>query len=228
MRDKKWEKLASEVYCFADELKQALDAIDYEVEGRVWERDEVESNWADVIELVGLNLDAVIREASDIQSFPTAAKRLFQMELGIDPDDSQSPWPKPEPNWRVSGQDGGRDGWLTVEVYAESEEEAIDLALGYMSDPYSGALIEGDETSAQTKADGPFTSVVDEHDGQLDLRATITMPNGFMVEVAIEDVMGSPDVALYAGPGEGDPEKPIPGELVGRWDVARLNERSEA
>jgi len=67
----------------------------------------------------------------------------------------------------------------------------------------------------------PFETIIDEHDGRVDLRATITMPNGFMVEVAIENVDGTPDVALYAGMPD-DPNGPIPGELIGRWDVARL------
>jgi hypothetical protein len=69
----------------------------------------------------------------------------------------------------------------------------------------------------------PFETIIDEHDGRLDLRATITMPNGFMVEVAIENVDGTPDVALYAGMPD-DPNSLIPGDLIGRWDVARLLE----
>jgi len=91
-----------------------------------------------------------------------------------------------------------------------------------MSDIYNLDPIEPKDESTRV-VEAPFETIIDEHDGQLDLRATITMPNGFMVEIAIENVMGTPDVALYAGTPE-DPDSLIPGELVGRWDVARLNE----
>lgn len=71
----------------------------------------------------------------------------------------------------------------------------------------------------------PFKTIIDKHDGRVDLRATITLPDGFMVEIAIEDSTGTPDVALYMGVPS-DPDAAIPEDLVGRWDVARLKEQS--
>jgi hypothetical protein len=211
MKDRKWNQKTSDIYAFADDLGKALEAVEYDV----WQLTQVdagqtfiESQWATIIELVGLTLGDVIKESrEELEPIPLAAKRLFQKELGIDPNDSESPWPPEDAVTEYERR------------YSDGVTETADL-LDY-ADAAVGALKE------RLTQQGPFETIVDEHEGQLDLRATITMPNGFMVEVAIEDVMGSPDVALYAGVPD-DPNSLIPGELVGRWDVARLNERSEA
>jgi len=50
--------------------------------------------------------------------------------------DEDEPEP-PESNWKITGQDGGNDPWITVEVYAESEDDARYFGHDYMSDIYS-------------------------------------------------------------------------------------------
>jgi hypothetical protein len=67
---------------------------------------------------------------------------------------------------------------------------------------------------------GTVEAISDIHDGRTDLRATIQLPSGFMVEIAIEDVEGVPDVALYAGTPM--PLEDCPPDLVARYDLARL------
>jgi hypothetical protein len=85
------------------------------------------------------------------------------------------------------------------------------------------ALDNGDDDgdwSERTGA-GPFETIRDEHDGRLDLRACIKLPNGFMVEVAIEDSTGEePKVSLYTGyamPGENCPPDLTFTQPVSEW-----------
>ncbi len=182
MTDQKWDQRASDIYCFADDLGQALGAIEdegwsngFNLADRTPDviQTEIELRWAEAIQLVGLSLTRVFEETDNQMAgtFPIGAKRAFQKELGIDPDDSQSPWPP-------------------------VDEDSL------------------------------FETIVDEHDGRRDLRAVVKLPGGFVVEVAIEDTTGTPEIVLYAGTPE-DPDSPIPDTLVGRWSVAELADTGE-
>jgi hypothetical protein len=83
----KQDKLASDIYIFADDLAQAMFGLSDE--GRY-----------DVCYLVGLDPNAVqwLADANEgYLPFPYIAKELFQKTLGIDPSDSQAPWPPAAP-----------------------------------------------------------------------------------------------------------------------------------
>lgn len=74
-------KIAVAIYIFADELGQVLAEVDG-------------TEHVEIMRLVGLDWDAVQAERTTAYD-PTwlAAKRLFQKTLGVDPDDSDKPWP---------------------------------------------------------------------------------------------------------------------------------------
>lgn len=80
MNDKTYNLLAIDVYCFADDLAQALMATP-------------RLDWFDAISLVGLDPVYVVNHLEGCDTVPYAAKRIFQQTLGLDPADSTMPWP---------------------------------------------------------------------------------------------------------------------------------------
>ena len=80
MNERTYLNLTSDIYCFADDLAQALLVMDG-------------TQRPETLDLVGLDWDTVQMDRGLNEPTAYAAKRVFQQTLGIDPADSTMPWP---------------------------------------------------------------------------------------------------------------------------------------
>jgi len=126
----KWDKLTSDIYCFADDLAQAmLDADD--------------ESQAGICYLVGLDPNEVqwLADADEgyspcLLKLPYLAKQIFQQKLGIDPADSTAPWP---PEFDGTEVEDYADSALPDLTDEDIKTQALNLLVMLQDEVYSPA-----------------------------------------------------------------------------------------